>query len=191
MRWLEVLGWLACVIYSTIPLFWMVVHSQAERWRSRIRSPYRILVPLWMAMWLVMGLATGRWRQVRLYQSGWTWIPALGLFALGIWLYAQAGKGFSLKQLGGIHEVAPGQQEQRLIVSGIRARVRHPIYLAHFCEMLAWSAGTGLAVCYGLALFALVTGAVMIRMEERELEERLGEAYREYRKRVPALLPRI
>ncbi len=142
-------------------------------------------------MWLVMGLATGRWRQVRLYQSGWTWIPALGLFALGIWLYAQAGKGFSLKQLGGIHEVAPGQQEQRLIVSGIRARVRHPIYLAHFCEMLAWSAGTGLAVCYGLALFALVTGAVMIRMEERELEERLGEAYREYRKRVPALLPRI
>jgi protein-S-isoprenylcysteine O-methyltransferase Ste14 len=32
---------------------------------------------------------------------------------------------------------------------------------------------------------------VMIRMEERELEARFGSAYRDYRQRVPAILPRI
>jgi len=37
----------------------------------------------------------------------------------------------------------------------------------------------------------LVTGAVMIRMEDRELEERFGAAYTAYRQSVPAVLPRV
>ncbi len=85
----------------------------------------------------------------------------------------------------------PGHREQRLVTSGIRAHIRHPVYLGHLCEMLAWSVGTGLAVCYGLTAFALVTGAIMIRLEDRELEQRFGEAYREYRRQVPAVLPRV
>ncbi len=85
----------------------------------------------------------------------------------------------------------PGHREQRLVTSGIRAHIRHPVYLGHLCEMLAWSVGTGLAVCYGLTAFALVTGAIMIRLEDRELEQRFGEAYREYRRKVPAVLPRV
>lgn len=57
--------------------------------------------------------------------------------------------------------------------------------------MLAWSVGTGLAVCYGLTAFALVTGTIMIQKEDKELEQRFGEEYREYRRKVPAVLPRI
>jgi protein-S-isoprenylcysteine O-methyltransferase Ste14 len=56
--------------------------------------------------------------------------------------------------------------------------------------MLAWSVGTGLVVCYGLTAFALVTGAIMIGLEDRELEQRFGEEYRAYRRRVPAVVPR-
>ena len=41
--------------------------------------------------------------------------------------------------------------------------------------------GTGLIALYALAAFAVITGAVMIRMEDRELEARFGDAYREYR----------
>jgi protein-S-isoprenylcysteine O-methyltransferase Ste14 len=36
-----------------------------------------------------------------------------------------------------------------------------------------------------------VTGAIMIRLEDKELDQRFGEAYREYRRKVPAALPRI
>jgi protein-S-isoprenylcysteine O-methyltransferase Ste14 len=57
--------------------------------------------------------------------------------------------------------------------------------------MLAWSVGTGLAVCYGLTAFAMVTGAVMIRKEDEELEGRFGEEYRAYRERVPAVIARL
>ena len=91
----------------------------------------------------------------------------------------------------GLPEVIPGHREQRLVISGIRARVRHPIYLGHLCEMLAWSVGTGLAVCFGLTVFALVTGAIMIRLEDAELEQRFGEEYRQYKRKTPAMLPRV
>jgi protein-S-isoprenylcysteine O-methyltransferase Ste14 len=40
-------------------------------------------------------------------------------------------------------------------------------------------------------VFAVITGAFMIRSEERELEARFGEEYREYQRRVPAIIPRL
>jgi protein-S-isoprenylcysteine O-methyltransferase Ste14 len=191
MQWLSIVGWLACVVYSTIPCFWFLVHPRAEYWRSRRRSPYLVLLPAWAAMWVGMGLITARWRRIDLYASGWAWAPAVLLFGAGLWLYSQSSKNFSTRQLGGLPEVVSGHREQRLVMTGIRARVRHPVYLAHLCEMVAWSIGTGLAVCYGLTAFALVTGAVMIGMEDRELEARFGEEYRRYRARVPAVVPKL
>lgn len=188
---LNLLAWIACIIYSTIPCFWFLIHPRAQYWRSRKRSPYRVLLPAWLAMWIIVAAATVRWRHVVLYSTLWTWIPALLLFATGFWLYSQSRKNFSAKQLGGLPELIPGHREQRLVTTGIRAHLRHPVYLAHLCEMLAWSMVTGLVVCYGLTLFAMVTGAAMIRMEDQELEERFGAEYAVYKQRVPALLPRI
>ncbi len=191
LRTIRSIAWLACVVYATIPLFWLVIHPRAGYWRSRKLSPYRILVPLWIAMWMVAGAITAQWRDLTFYTAAWTWLPAVLLFAVGLWIYRRAGAGFSAAQLGGLPELSAGPAEQRLATSGIRARVRHPVYLGHLCEMLAWSLGTGQVVCYGLTAFALVTGAVMIRLEDRELEQRFGEEYRDYRRTVPAVVPRI
>lgn len=184
------MGWLACVVYSTIPLFWLAIHARADFWRAR-RSPYRVLLPLWAAMWLVGALITAPWREIAFYKTLWSWLPAILLFAAGFWLYSKSLKGFSAQQLGGIPEVLAGPQEQRLVTTGIRSRVRHPVYLGHLCQMLAWTLGTGLAVCYGLTAFSLLTGAIMIRMEDRELERRFGADYAAYRQRVPAVWPTL
>ena len=191
MPLLRTLGWLACVVYSTIPSFWLMVHPRAHRWRASERSPFRVLVPAWITMWLGMGLLTGPWRSVTLYATGWSWLPAALLFAAGIYLYARAGAHFSWAQLGGLPEVRTGHYDDRLVTTGIRAHVRHPVYLGHLCEMLAWSVGTGLVVCWLLTVFAVVTGAVMIRMEDAELERRFRDEFLIYRAQVPAILPRI
>jgi protein-S-isoprenylcysteine O-methyltransferase Ste14 len=188
---LRVIAWLACVVYATIPSFWLVIHPRAHYWRLRKSSPYRVLIPLWIAMWIVLGAITAPWRAETLYATVWTWLPAALLFFAGLWIYRRSGAGFSAAQLGGLPEVISGHGEQRLATSGIRARVRHPVYLGHLCEMAAWSVGTGLVVCYALTAFALLSGAVMIRLEDRELEQRFGDEYREYRRRVPAVLPRV
>jgi protein-S-isoprenylcysteine O-methyltransferase Ste14 len=190
LHWLRIIGWLACVVYSTIPAFWLMIHPFAERWRARHRSPFMVLLPAWVAMWVVVALITRPWRDT-LYRADWAWGVAAPLFACGLYVYSQSGKNFSAKQLGGLPEVHGGNREQRLVTNGIHSRVRHPVYLAHLCEMLAWSVGTGLAVCWGLTAFAVVTGAVMIRMEDAELEERFGDSYRAYRGAVPAVLPRV
>lgn len=184
-HWFELAG----VVYSTIPAFWFMVHPFADRWRARRRSPYLILLPSWMAMWAIVALATRQWRHVSFYSSGWAWVPAGFLVTAGFYVYAKSGKSFSSQQLIGLPEVLSANRDQRLVTDGIRARVRHPVYLAHLCEMLAWSAGTGLAVCWGLTAFAMVTGAVMIRMEDAELEKRFGDEYAKYRRAVPSVVP--
>jgi len=146
---------------------------------------------MWVGMWIVMGAITWPWRHLTFYSSPFAWIPAVIFFAAGLNLYRTGGHNFSGAQLGGRPELEPGRHEQRLVTTGIRRRVRHPIYLAHLCELLGWSIGTGLVVVVALTAFAVITGAVMIRLEDRELEERFGEPYREYRRTVPAVVPKI
>jgi protein-S-isoprenylcysteine O-methyltransferase Ste14 len=188
---LHTLGWLISVVYSTIPLFWLMVHPRAHRWRARVRSPFPVLVSAWMTMWIGIAALTGPWRNIALYSQLWPWIPACILLATGFYLYSQAGAHFSWAQLGGLPEVRPNHPHDRLVTTGIRARVRHPVYLAHLSEMLAWSVGTGLVVCWLLTGFAIATGAVMIRMEDAELQRRFGEQFRVYRRNVGSVFPRF
>jgi protein-S-isoprenylcysteine O-methyltransferase Ste14 len=187
---LRTVGWIASVIYATIPSFWLLIHPRAEYWRARQRSPYRILLPACVAMWVLVAAISAPLRHLTVYHRWWFWIPALALFNAGLVLYKLSGNGFSPAQLGGLPEVLAHRQ-QRLVTTGIRAHVRHPVYLGHLCEMLAWSLGTGLFVCWLLTAFAIVTGAVMIKLEDKELEDRFGEEYRQYRSTVPAVLPFI
>src|ERR1700751_6092974 len=101
MRWLRTLGWLACVVYSTIPLFWLMVHPRAHKWRQKEGSPFRFLVPAWITMWIGIGAITGHWRYVQIYSTSWSWIPAAALFAIGFFLYVRSGPHFGWAQLGG------------------------------------------------------------------------------------------
>jgi protein-S-isoprenylcysteine O-methyltransferase Ste14 len=147
--------------------------------------------PLWIALWVMAGAITWPWRMVALYRTPWTWIPAAVLIVSGFWIYTHARRDFSTDQVLGRSELQPERHEQRLNTSGIRARVRHPYYLGHLCELLGWTLGTGLAVLLVLTVFGVITGAVMIGAEERELETRFGSEYRDYKQRVPAILPRL
>jgi protein-S-isoprenylcysteine O-methyltransferase Ste14 len=142
-------------------------------------------------MWLVAGLVTWPFRNVLVYDTAWSWLGAAPCFAIGAGLYLSATRNFTTDQVLGRAELQPHKHEQRFVVSGIRERVRHPIYVGHFFELLGWAIGTGMAVLFALTAFAVVTGLIMVRAEDRELEARFGEQYREYRQRVPGLIPRL
>ena len=120
--WLQLIGWLACVVYSTIPAFWLMIHPFAERWRARRRSRLpAVLLPAWMAMWVVVALATRPWRaSCSIERTGLGFAAAL-LFACGLYLYSQVRARISArKQLGGLPEVHGRNREQRLVTDGIR-----------------------------------------------------------------------
>jgi protein-S-isoprenylcysteine O-methyltransferase Ste14 len=142
-------------------------------------------------MWIALAAITYPWRHVTLYQDNRTLLPAALLFCAGLFLYRLSGTNFTLAQLSGLPEILPTNRGQRLITTGIRARLRHPVYLAHLCELLAWSLASALAVCWLLTAFAILTGAFMIKLEDDELEKRFGDPYRAYRRSVPALIPKL
>lgn len=190
MDLLRTLGWLIAIVYSTIPAYWLLVHPRIEWWRAR-NTRLAMVGPLWFLLWIAAGALTAPWRHAVFYTRPLMWAPAVALIALGLWIYSRARVQFSADQVLGRSELQPGRHEQRLHTAGIRARVRHPYYLGHLCELLGWTLGTGLVVLYVLTGVAVATGALMLRLEDAELERRFGEPYRAYRQRVPAFFPRF
>jgi hypothetical protein len=69
IRWLNLCGWLLCVPYSSIPLFWLMIHPCADYWRSRKCSPYRMVLPLWIGTWIILAWITFRWHMRVIYRS--------------------------------------------------------------------------------------------------------------------------
>src|SRR5258708_40198233 len=109
---LRTFAWLACVIYSTIPAFGRLIHSHAEYWRSRPQSPYKILLPIWIGMWIAIAALTAPWRRVLIYDNRWIWIPAALLFCAGLTLYKLSHSHFSMEQLGGRPEILRSHSQQ-------------------------------------------------------------------------------
>jgi protein-S-isoprenylcysteine O-methyltransferase Ste14 len=187
----DMLAILACSVYCTIPLFWLVVHPFIARWRMHGRRAYLQILPIWIVFIATTFLVLWPFRFARYYANWWTWVPAVCLFLMGFSIYSEAFKSFRAEQVSGLAELEPDLHHQELVTTGVRARVRHPIYLGHLCEILGWCVGTGLTALYALAGFAIVTGIFMIRIEDRELEARFGDEYRKYRATVPAVIPQL
>jgi protein-S-isoprenylcysteine O-methyltransferase Ste14 len=177
-------------VYATIPLFWLTVHPLIARWRVAGRRAYFALLPLWFVYALIAFTVGWRFRHVHLYISWMAWVPAVLFILMGAVLYQAGRQRFARSTLIGLAELEPSNYDQGLVTDGIRSRVRHPFYLAHFCELFGWMLGTGSLALAGMVVFSLITGAIMIRREDAELEQRFGEVFRQYRNRVPAFLPR-
>jgi protein-S-isoprenylcysteine O-methyltransferase Ste14 len=188
MRTLRLLAWIVCGIYATIPAYWMMVHPFAERWRSA-RYKLKVLAPLWVVMWCIAWAASFPWRNSLLYHNAGTWVTAPLLWAVSVFMYVNGGRELSFMRLIGQHELEPEGHQDILITFGVHRLVRHPLYLGHFCTMLGFTLGAGTLACFGLFGFAVVTGAIMIAFEERELHARFGPAWEEYCDHTPAIFP--
>lgn len=104
--------------------------------------------------------------------------------ALRLWSIRTLGRWFT-----GLVQVVPGQQ---VVDTGPYRHVRHPSYTAiitsFFGSALLFRSVWGAALTVGLVLPVYL---YRIRVEERLLLERLGDAYRKYQARTGALLPRL
>jgi protein-S-isoprenylcysteine O-methyltransferase Ste14 len=185
----ENIAWIAGIVYSTIPAFWLVVHPFARFWREKRGKIYPLLGLIWLAMWIGAGWVTAPYRHDRLWPE-WSWIGWLMLLALGISVYHRIGSSFGRNKLLGQAELRPQEHEQKLVTSGMHAHVRHPIYLAHWLMLTAWTVGAGSVALVALWCFAVITGVGVIFFEDRELEGRFGEEYRRYKQQVPAIIPK-
>ncbi|MBC8337783.1 MAG: isoprenylcysteine carboxylmethyltransferase family protein [Rhodospirillales bacterium] len=117
-----------------------------------------------------------------------------GVRWLGILVLLLALREYDLGRFSGLSQIRSHRQglpdpgDEPLITDGMHRFVRHPLYLG--AHMILWG---GAANPFGLATailgsLYLIVGA---RHEEGSLRALHGEAYEEYRRRVPALIPGI
>lgn len=132
---------------------------------------------------------TARWQRLRL-----PWILAPLFFVLSdpTSLLLLAGSLVSASGLA-LRGAAAGRirKDEDLAITGPYAHLRHPLYVGSFFLGLGVMIGGGrllFVVLYVPSFLWLYRRT--IQAEERLLERLFGEAYRVYRARVPAVLPR-
>jgi protein-S-isoprenylcysteine O-methyltransferase Ste14 len=119
-------------------------------------------------------------------------LPGLGwaLIAVGLLLFLRTLHTFGLDYLIMLYVYFP--EESHLVDHKIYTILRHPAYAAAQCLTfgLALLNGNWLALVCAL-IFALGLWGWVRLVEEKELIERFGPSYNEYRRRVPAFWPRL
>ena len=110
------------------------------------------------------------------------WIA--GAFAIvGLMIEGTAVSAF-FREKTTINPLTPNKT-QKLVIEGLYKYTRNPMYLGMLLLLTAWAVwlGNPLSLVF-LASFVLLINEMQIKPEERALEEKFGEAYIDYKKRV-------
>lgn len=87
---------------------------------------------------------------------------------------------------------SPGDPTRKLVVKGPYAQIRNPIYCADAIIVLGLAFLVGSPSLLGFdLLYATGIDIYVSKVEEPILEERFGQEYIEYKKKVPKWIPRI
>jgi protein-S-isoprenylcysteine O-methyltransferase Ste14 len=143
-----------------------------------------VVVPVWIARRHDVALGLGETIPRILAQ-----LSGLVLIVVGLVFFAASLRRFATEGLG---TLAPWDPPRRLVVRGPYRYVRHPmisgVALVVFGEALVLLSGAHLAWA---ALFLAVNLLYIPAVEEPGLRRRFGEAYIEYARHVPGLVPRL
>lgn len=187
--------YLAVVILVSVPgavLFWFPIHPFIGFWRRAGAGPaYAAGFGVMIAVGAVLFLFRGPLLAVDFGASRVTAGAGLTLWLLAAVLRHAWRKQLKISVLFGLPELAPDRHPQKLLTEGVYARVRHPRYFEFSLGGLGAALVSNYPAAY-LAVFFTIAGlAALVPFEERELEARFGDEFREYRRRVPAILPRL
>ncbi len=187
----------AHLIYAALWLSFGAGHSllAGDVLKRPFGARYRLAYNAIATLHLLAIYALGHWLfadAAPLDLPEWLRVPMWALHLVGWGLLLYGATGYDLGRLSGLrqletarhHRVEPDDEPLR--VDGLHRYVRHPLYAAGF--PILWSVAVDqmhLATAIWGSLY-LVIGA---RVEEGRLLRLYGASYRDYRRRVPALVP--
>jgi protein-S-isoprenylcysteine O-methyltransferase Ste14 len=192
-------GWIRYVIALLLvvtgpgsALFWFPVHPLTRTWR---RIGYRWAYVAGFGVYALSAVVLAACRRPLLSIEFGTSFPAIGLGVLLVVTATSLGRRrqrhLTTRRLFGLPQLAPDRYPPTLLKEGPYAWVRHPRYLEVLLGCSGWALVCNYLAAYGVVAFLALSFLVLIPMEERELAERFGPAYEEYRRRVPAIFPRL
>jgi len=143
-----------------------------------------VLVPVWIAQRYGTALGIGRSTgQIGIQLAG------MALLLLGLALFVSSLRRFAGEGKG---TLAPWDPPRELVIHGPYRFVRNPM-ISGVVITLFGEAGVLLSLPHlaWAAAFLALNLLYMPLVEEPQLARRFGEPYREYRRNVPRLLPRL
>lgn len=184
--------WVAVMVVAALPpglLWWFMVHPFVGFWRSlgpRLAisvvggSMLALAALLFQLRWWLLGPDLGRsWPLVGL---------AATLMALAMALFMARKRHLTNRILSGIPEFEGSAAV--LLTEGPYAHIRHPRYMEVTLGVFAYAAFANHVGSWVTAFLTPPVLHLVVLLEERELAQRFGAAYEEYRARVPRYLPR-
>ncbi|WP_042371872.1 methyltransferase family protein [Streptacidiphilus neutrinimicus] len=178
--------WLLGALY-----FGLLAHGSRERARGWLRGlraslPARIALVLGIAAMIVLtGPAHSPfWRHLRY------WNPVLGITGAALAVASTALLVWARLVLGAMWASVPLVQEgHELRTNGPYARVRHPIYTGFLGVVVGATLAEGFGVWLAATAVTVPWLLRRVRVEDGLMAAEFGDQYRDYRRRVPALLP--
>lgn len=141
-----------------------------------------LVVPLYL-VWAIGGETLIAWKGV------WWWIGnGLAVAALAGFFYSL--RHYDSSEFLGLRQLRDGERrvedQERFRVSPLHRHVRHPWYF--LALVLIWTRDMTAAMLVSAVMMTLyfIAGSWQ---EEKKLQTYYGDAYRDYRQRVPGLLP--
>jgi protein-S-isoprenylcysteine O-methyltransferase Ste14 len=161
--------------------------SSRRRFLSSLIVPCIVLIVVPIVILVLTGPTHGGWAKDPPLSTIVS-VAGLLLVVVGLILFVATVRLFSHYGEGSI---MPWDPTQRLIVLGVYRHVRNPMHSGVFLVLT----GQGLLL-RSTPLLVLVAAVVFLHLfyiplsEERGLERRFGDAYREYKRNVPRWNPR-
>ena len=179
-----------CVLHSVLASVGVKQVLQ-KRTKSAFRF-YRFIYTLFA----FFGLVAVLYYQFTIYSvllfSSPYWIQIIGglfmtfgavLMLMMIWKY--------FMQLSGVRWLYSEKVSNKLEITGLHKYVRHPLYLGTFAFIWGWfliRPFTSYLIATGIITIYTLIG---LKFEEQKLIAEFGDAYIEYKKHVPLLLPNL
>ncbi len=158
-----------------------------EKLRKRVVVLFSFGLLLMAILAAGIGWASGDW--LRLSLSWVNWVGGLFLTLVGISLVVWS---VSIQYTFGKGTPAPKVPTQRLITLGPYAHTRNPMTLGAllFYTGIGFWMGSGVVVLLSIVVHSALLTFIFIH-ETKELTERFGQEYLDYKKETPFLFPRL
>ena len=181
---------LLVLIVPAVSVYWLLLHALLPAWR-RLGAPASQAV-LWLSF-LATAVLFSLWRSALLWNdygfnpltasAGVICLAAAAVFRM------QIERILPWRAQLGLPEIDPAGYPQKLATEGPYAHARNPRYTQILLALIGWALLANYAAGYLFALLWVPLAAIVVALEERELQRRFGQDYTAYRERVSRFWP--
>lgn len=182
---IELLAIFTIMFWAIIPLFWIPVHFFSVRLRKMGLKAYLLPLFTWLPLVFIIYKNRHIFLQCQIPLPSALSVSGWALLIIGALLHVWTARLLGIWGIIGVPEVSVKAQRD-LVTGGPFSLVRHPTYLAHTLIFSGVFFITGV-VPVGIVAIAdfLTVSALIIPLEEKELTNRFGKRFIDYKKMVP------